>query len=219
MKSSVKKIIMVLSCLTILLSSMTLTSAFEYNSNNQDSNIVTIYRYGPDGNIMPVTLSVDKESKNLKKILINKCKELLENDSQIQDFLNNLTFNFTVDAGYLFIKSQGRGFHFKTKTEVRILAKFKLFKLMMPRIKVRTNKDLVFCRYYNDEKANTTIKPIIRNMMGQNATKYVEGNHSILVSNFVGFTTWCGRFSFSPFDIMPRAFIGYGRLTLCNKFG
>jgi len=219
MKLTVKRLSIFLICLTLFLSSTGLASAFQNISNNSKIDTIIIYRYGPDGSVIPVELNVNLERKNLKEILIDKCKELLENDSQIQDFLSNVTFNFTADAGYLFIKSQGRGFHFKTKTEVKILTKFKLFKLMIPRIKIKTNKDLIFCRYYNDERANTTIKPIIRNIMGKNATKYIEGNHTIFVRNFVGYTTWCGRFSFSPFDILPRTFVGFGRLVVCNKIG
>lgn len=54
-------------------------------------------------------------------------------------------------------------------------------------------------------------------MIWGNATKTILGNHSVLVRNFVGYTTWCGRFSQSPLDILPRAFCGYARFVVCNK--
>ena len=50
-----------------------------------------------------------------------------------------------------------------------------------------------------------------------NTTKIVEGNHSILVINFKGFTTWDGRFSNSLFDILPRALCGVSGFVTVSK--
>lgn len=189
----------------------------------KQTKIVKIYRYGIDGSITEFDLNIEiKIDEDLGEMLVEKCSELLKNDDQIQDFLQNVTSNLTIDAGLLLVKSYGRGFHFKTKARlklferVRLLEKFEIFEFLFSKIRAIKNDKIIFCRY-NDTKAKTTIIPILRSMINESSIKNINGSHSVLVYDFIGYATWFGRFSFSPIDTLPRAFVGYGRLAVCNK--
>lgn len=123
---------------------------------------------------------------------------------------------------FLLIKSYGRGFYFKTKVKTKLferkrsLEKFEIPELLFSKIKsIRTDR-IVFCRY-NDTKAKTTVISILRSLSNESAVKIVSGSHSVFVYDFIGYTTWYGRLSFLPVDMLSRAFVGYGRLTICNK--
>jgi len=225
-KKSRKSIVFIV-CLIVLVSSFGYSMAksidsVNKNSNNSSIETMTIFRYGPDGSVTPIKVSLNlNKVDDLGEVLADKCNELFEKDTKMQMYLQNLlentTLNLSFSFGLLYIKSHGRGLHFKTKTIVTIITRFKIFKIMLPHFKVHIKKHLIFCRYKNDARAKTVITPLIRSMSDPNVTKIIEGNHSVLVHNFVGYTTWCGHFSKSPFDILPRAFCGLARLVICNK--
>lgn len=182
---------------------------------------VTLYRYGPDGSITPMQVDVTlEEGRTLGEILADKCSELVENDAELQKFLqdyikdrNELNRTFGVLSK---VKSHGKGFHFKTRFRIRIvgLKQFKIFPLLPPYFKKQIRVSMIYCRYPRDDQATTTITPLIG---GENATKYVEGNHTVFVFSFVGFAGWFRRFSPSPLNIIPRAFAGYALLVNCRK--
>ena len=71
--------------------------------------------------------------------------------------------------------------------------------------------------------ANTTFYPIIRSIFNPDSITHIEGNHTILVGKFYGYTTWTGRFSCLLSEILfqktllPRAFSGVGRIVVCYK--
>jgi hypothetical protein len=69
---------------------------------------------------------------------------------------------------------------------------------------------LIFCRYANDANANTSITPLFGE---DKETIYVEGNHMVFALGFIGYTSWFGRVSQSPFDIIARTFSGYALLV------
>ena len=186
---------------------------------NKKTQKVTLYRYGPDGSVKPVDVEVlFNNGQNLADAIAEKCEELAESDIEIQSFLgDNNTSNGTntsiLKLGFLSkVKSKGRGFHFKCKTKVNVLIRFKLFSLLLPKIRVWARTPIVFCKYSNDSRAHTTII----STQDSNLTKVVEGSHSVFIYNFVGFTSWCGRFSFSPFDVLPRSFSGYAMFVSCK---
>ncbi|HDQ16434.1 MAG TPA: hypothetical protein ENN45_05190 [Bacteroidetes bacterium] len=229
MKKIVKTSIAISACLAILLSSVGFSLAEETENDEQHQSMtITLYRHGIDGSVTPVNTEIDlSNGLDYEEVLANKCDDLLKNDVEFQRQLENLTSNFTVAAGFLFITSRGKGFHFESKTRTRliknskifgkILDKINIFKIKLPKLGLFERKSIVFCRYPNDSAAITTITPIVRSIINGSHVKTVQGNHSVYVYNFVGYTTWWGRFSFSPFDIFPRAFSGYGKITICNN--
>ena len=229
MKKTVKTSIAILACLLLLISSTGYSLAKETKKDEeQQSMTVTFYRYGIDGSITPINTEIGVgKGQNVEEKLANKCSELLQNDGELQNILENLTLNFTVAAGFLFVKSSGKGFHFESKTRTKLLkrpkilskllSKIKFFKIKLPKLKLFDKKPYLFCRYPKDPEANTTITPIVRSIVNESYIKNVQGNHSVFVYDFVGYTTWCGRFSFSPLDVLPRAFAGYGRVIICNN--
>ena len=226
MKRTIKTSITMVACLLILFSSVGYSLAEETKKDVKlQSMTITLYRYGIDGSVTPIDTEIDiGEGKNFEEKLANKCSELLQNDGQLQNLLENLTSNLTATAGFLFIKSSGKGFHFESKTRIKLLKrpkilskllnKIKFFKIKLPKIKLFHKKTYLFCKYAKDPTANTTIIPLIRSAINESYIKNVQGNHSVFVYDFVGYTTWCGRFSFSPLDILPRAFAGYGRTAI-----
>lgn len=202
---------------------------YEDTIKESEQKTITIYRVGPNGGIIPIKINVEEDVENLGEFIEQKCDELFEKDLELQEYIkmlqeedNNTKSNISGIYGFIRIKSNGRGFHFKTKTNVRIVTRFKLFKIMLPRITISTKRCLVFANYANDQKAKTTFYPLLRPnyYSGENMTaKVIEGPHSVTVTKFTGYTTWIGRFSnfLFDFDIMPRAFSGVGRLVLCKS--
>ena len=175
------------------------------------SNKVLIYRHGPDGSITPVKIDLELEDEqDIGEAIIEKLDELLDNDQEIQDLMQLL--NFTIDFGVR-IKSRGKGIHFQTLFFEKILIKFILFRLGLPRIAPICAKPLIYCKYLKDEQAKTTIKFLY----GFGESTEMKGKHAVIIHNFIGYTTWFRRFSITPFNILPRAFSGYARLAFCRE--
>ena len=158
--------------------------------------------------------------------LEDKCKELFEKDTEIQNFtknkINSFTenrtqFNLSFDFGFLHVKSKGRGFHYNTVLLGQIIFRYALFRLGLPRPQSIFAKPLVFCRYSRDNSSQTTITPIIRSAFRTNETTQINGNHSLLLISFVGITSWVGRFSRTPFDIIPKTLNGIARFAFWNE--
>ena len=99
-----------------------------------------------------------------------------------------------------------------TKSYKKILLRFIRFRLALPRLNTLLTSPFVFCRYKKDLNANTTITSLLLSN-----TKYVSGNHTVIVHNFIGFTTWFGRFSFSPLDLISRSLFGVAKFAICIK--
>jgi len=221
MRNTTKKIIILHICLIIISSSFALVSAegiddvFVKNIPIEETLTSTesmvFYRYGPDGKITPVKVDLDLKSyDSIDEAISSKCDELFEKDYEMQNFFEgpNLT------SGVLCkVKSHGKGFHYKSLILERLLLKFVLIRMGLPRLQTLISTPFVICRYSKDETANTTIVSIL----DKNLTTGMEGNHTVLVYNFIGYTTWIGRFSKSLFNIIPRAFSGYAKLAICRR--
>jgi len=230
-----KKICLILVVLIFCASSLATASIIpiskiETNSlKNTSTKTVTICRYGPDRTITPIKMDITlKEEQNIEEILAEKCSELTENDDEIQDHINNLINNTNGTSLFSVLKSKGKGFHFKTKIrfrmeklhfprmpkEIPLLVKIKLLIYFNFNKPVTKPTNIIFCKYANDAQANTTITSLVG---GENATRYIEGNHSVFALGFIGYTGWLGHFSFTPFNLRPRAFAGYAMLVNCKE--
>jgi hypothetical protein len=58
---------------------------------------------------------------------------------------------------------------------------------------------------------------MIRSALRINETKQINGSHSLLLISFVGITTWLGRFSITPSNIVPKALNGVARFAFWNE--
>ena len=227
MKISIKKLIVLFIFLTFLLPIIPVSSSENLNSLNLSEKInlkdapctkkcCTIYRLGPDGSVKPIIVNIDiNRGEDIGESIANKCEELFEKDAEMQNLLKleleNLTFGFICK-----IKSHGRGFHYKSLFLEKIVTRFVFFRLGLPRLTTVFHKTLVVCRYPKDINAKTKITQIF----GKNNTSktvIIKGNQTVIAQNFIGYTTWLGRFSKSFLDLIPRAFAGFARFVVCNK--
>lgn len=220
MKSMYKKSLAVAICFLFMLTIAQAGICKTVNSKNKEetekkvyTQEITLYRYGLDGEINPVEVEiVAEEGEDLSKVVQEKCKELFKEDEELQGYVQDLetkanNSGFKFGWGSYRISSRGIGSHFKTKWIIRLVIKFILFKLGLPRLNLPGRRRVIYCNYNTDPKANTTVEPIL-GILGTRQRTSVEGNHSVFVNNFRGFTTWIGRFSKS--SLIPRAFYGIG---------
>ena len=220
-----KKLIVIFILLVFVTSGITTTSALtvhnnivgDQNESSLDRTIqtkkVTLYRYGPDGSTTSIEVEINlNDEQNIGEIMADKCEELFENDEEMQN--QPKLFNYSI--GFVCkVKSYGKGSHYKTMLIEKLIVRFILFRLGLPRLFTILNKPLVLCKYQSDSDAKTVYNPILR----PNATPVtVNGTHKVAAINFLGFTSWFGRFSFSLFDVVPRAFSGIANLVVCKKF-
>lgn len=217
MRKISKKTISLIVAITFLLTTIATASALtiDNKSNTDETEIIystekiTIYRYGLDGKVQPIEIEVnEKDGQTIDDALMKKCDELFENDVEMQKAMNSTNKSISFFSR---VTSQGKGFHYKSMLLESIAYRFILIRLGLPRLSTFLHKTIVFCKYTNDINAETTIRPIL-----SNTTKVMEGSHSVFILNFIGYTTWIGRFSKSPFDLAPRHFSGIGRFVFCK---
>ena len=222
MNKGYKKITAILITITFLLTLASTSSAFSIKKENLNfeektqteeeflEETVTIFRHGLDGSINPIEVDIRyKEGQDVSEAINEKCDELLLEDNEIQDFLGNVS-NISIGA-FCKIQSKGKGFHYQMKLLGKIAIRYILFRLGLPRIHTILNKPVILCKYKNDPKANTTITSMI--LKGRK--QFTEGDHIVFVHSFVGYTSWFGRFSFTPFNLFPRSFTGYAKFATC----
>lgn len=209
-----KKLITIVVTLAFILTGISSVSAIEtYETEEKGITStfpVTIYRHGLDGSITPIDIDLKlEEGQDLGEVIADKCQELFENDVELQEYLKDTG----ISLGFVCkIKSRGRGFHYQAKLIEKLLLRFIKFRLALPRLNTLLTKPLVFCRYKKDLRANTTISSLLFN-----TSRYMNGNHTVIVHNFVGYTSWFGRFSFSPLNLVPRSFFGVAKFAICIK--
>ncbi len=221
MKNISKKIIALTICLLFLLTiaevSVSKTiSKKEYSKTKEivETKTYTLYRYGNNGKITPVQVEIDiTEDTDLSKVLEEKCVELFNEDEELQKNIEEIkneknNSNSSMDLGLFYIKSRGKGFHFKSKLLVKILTKILLFSIGLPNFKVNPKRRTIICNYRNDPNAYTNINPII-SLKGENNNTFINGSHRVIAKSFRGYTTWLGRFSFAR--LLPRTFVGTTR--------
>ncbi|OGS41155.1 MAG: hypothetical protein A3K77_07330 [Euryarchaeota archaeon RBG_13_31_8] len=228
MKITLKKIIVIFIMLVFVLPSITVSSSETIKISRSVENIglkqpscpkkcYTIYRFGLDGSITPIQVDIDvDESQYIGESIANKCEELFEKDSEMQSLieieLENLTFGFLCK-----VKSHGRGLHYKSMMLEKAISRFVLFRLGFPRATTILHNTFIVCRYPKDIRAKTKITQFFGKNDTINKTMIVEGNHTVIVQNFIGYTTWLGRFSKTILNLVPRAFAGFARFVICNK--
>jgi len=225
MKKNYNKPLAIIICVLFLLTIAQAGMSESLNSEKKEetkNEIITqkiiLYRYGINGEITPVEVEIDLTEEDLGKAMQDKCQELFEEDQELQDYFSNLEIK-TKKSGLNFgwgsyrISSHGKGYHFKTKWILRLIIKIIIIKLGLPRINLPGRRRVIICNYNKDPNANTTIEPIL-GIIGTRSLTYIEGNHSIFVNNFAGFTTWIGRFSRS--FLLPRAFYGVGTFFIAK---
>lgn len=219
MNTLVKKSVVVIICLTFLISAVGSSTAIIIKSKEtaeevpQQTETITLYRYGPDGSVTPIIVEFKiEDDQGYMDALIEKCQEILDDDVEIRNYFNsddtnesNSSLKFGKKA---FVISYGRGFHFKMKWRLSFLFINRLFSLSIPKIILKINRPWIFCNYGNDSKAKTIIRP---NQL-INHTQVINGSHSILLRNFVGLAMWSGRFQKS--NIMPRLIIGKAKYVV-----
>lgn len=221
MNELTKKVTVIFLSLIFISSAVTITTASNISVQTIDveektqENEITLLRYGPDGSVTPVTIQFEvKEGQELIEALIEKCQEIFDNDVEFQNFFKNgenetnSSFNYGQKASVI---SYGRGFHFKTKFRFSFLLINRILAVSIPKILVKFNRPTVFCRYTNDSKAKTTIRP----NQSVNTTQVINGSHSVILTNFVGFTLWSGRFQKSR--SIPRLIIGKAKHVVTHK--
>ncbi|MCJ7572312.1 MAG: hypothetical protein MUO82_10640 [Candidatus Thermoplasmatota archaeon] len=231
MNDALKKAVVSISVLLFLISAMSPTYAMSISNNAKilvepQQKIMTIYRVAPDGSITPVGIDIAEETEDIGKYLESKCSELFEEDIEMQTLFQKLQSKETKDSnlpdniGLIRIKSYGRGFHIKTKIDL-LNSQFIFLRILLATFLISPKKSLVV-GFYKDEKANTTFYPIVRSKSIPDSVKYIQGNHTIIVGKFYGYTTWIGRFScllselFFKKELLPHAFSGVG-LVVCYK--
>ena len=213
-----KKLIISFISIVILISGLTTASAVTIEKENPNikgdeptlqTETVTLYRFGLDGSLTPVEVEVKlKEGQDLNEAIEEKCLELLENDPEFQETLDDNTTRGTLSK----VRSRGRGLHLKLRPAIQWPVKYKLFPMLPPYIFRRLHIPIVFCKYTRDNKAFTTITPLI----GGNATT-IDGPHSVLCMGFYGFKWWAGHVSLLGFGLRT-GFVGFSILTKVNKF-
>jgi hypothetical protein len=184
-----------------------------------------------DGSITPLEVDLSLEDgQDIEDALDAKCRELLEEDEELQEqvqALQDLTFGAIV-----YIESKGKGFHYQAKLIEKLFLRFWLWKLVLPRVALFMARPVVFCRYDKDPTAETyykTISPtkyinyyipdeLEKLLWRQEREVTIKGNHSVVVNSFIGITTWMGRFSYTPLNVRAKSFFGYGRFVITNKF-
>ena len=219
MNTLVKKSVVVIICLTFLISAVGSSTAVIIKSKETTEEVseqietITLYRYGPDGSVTPITVEFKiEDDQEYMDALIEKCQEILDDDAEIISYFNNdddNESNSSLKFGKkAFVTSYGRGFHFKMKWRLSFFLTQRLFTFSLPKIIIKLNRPWVLCNYKNDSKAKTIIRP---NTL-VNHTQVINGSHSIMLRNFVGLAMWSGRFQLS--NIMPRLIIGKAKYVV-----
>jgi len=218
MNNSLKKAVVILLSLIFISSAISIATAdvaLKEKTIVLQEKEITLLRYGPDGSVTPITIQFEvKEGQELIEALIEKCQEIFDNDVEFQKFFSmeedetNSSLNFGQKA---FVISYGHGFHFKMKFRLSFLLMNRILAVSIPKIVVKFNRPTVFCRYANDSNAKTIIRP---NKL-VNSTQVINGSHSVLLTNFVGFALWSGRFQRSK--SIPRLVIGKAKYVVTRE--
>jgi len=226
MRQITKKMVVMFMLALLLVSGLAGASTLYIPNNLPDdsaySEIVTLYRYGPDGTIIPVNVNVAYgEGQNLDEAIVKKCSELLDNDVEMQDYISS---NGLKNISYWsHVSSWGIGQHWKSPFRFRIpllmLLRFKLFPDVPFRYKIFGINVIpwVFCNYSNDENAHTKIETLSTPTRPKNTT-IIYGMHNVLAIGFFGYTYWLGTHA-KWFDDSGKetGFDGYAIITWIQR--
>jgi hypothetical protein len=224
-----KKLTVISVLLLFLVSGFAGASFASIKDNLSDDSVnnetVTLYRYGPDGTVTPIQVNIDLEDgQNVDEAVAEKCSELFNNDMAMRSYLSdgNSSINF---SGMAHIRSVGTGFHWKSPVGFRIpfttILRYRMFSVVPLRYKLFGMKVIprVYCEYLNDKDAVTEITPLPTPMMHSGNTTRIEGNHTVAIFGFVGYTGWWGMNAKYIDAHKMRTWIdGYAFFTACVKF-
>ena len=229
MHQIMKKLTVVSVLLFVLVSGLAVASSVSIPKSSIDDSIrtetVTLYRYGPDGTVTPIQVNIDlKEEQNIDEAIAEKCSELFGNDMAMRSYLSdgNSSINF---SGLAHIRSVGVGFHWKSPVGFRIpfttILRYRMFSVVPLRYKIFGMKVIprVYCEYLNDKDAVTEITPLPTPLRHSGNTTRIEGNHTVAIFGFVGYTGWWGMNAKYIDAHKMRTWIdGYAFFTACVKF-
>ncbi len=220
MRTIVKKVQVSAVLLILIFSGLVTASAHEGTPVE-----TVIYRYGPDGSIKPIKVTLDVgQGEDVGGAILDKCSDLLENDAWIQNFIFNWSFlkNWSFFSE---IKSSGKGFHWKSPFSFRIpftiLFRYKLFTWIKLRYRLFGINVIprVYCNYTKGPDAYTEITPLPTPARQNPNTTRIEGNHSITVIGFIGYVGWRGiNAEWIDYKNMETGFAGYSLATHYNKY-
>ena len=225
MKNSIKKSIVVLICLFLFTSTLVSINAKENKfSTTEEKQVktITLYRCGVEGEVESIDVTFEySDLDELSELIQKKCEELFETDKDLKELYEDILSDVnakarTYDIGWLFVKSRGVGTHIQWKVRLTVFLKLKIFKGVFPKIASKA-KWQIYCKYLNDSRSETSITPIVQYLMGMKGARVINGSHSVYVRKFFGYTSWIGRMSLSPSDVIPRSFVGIARVAICNK--
>ncbi len=190
------------------------------NSSNALSKTIVLYRYGPNGSVVPVLLELS-EGENNRQGLLDACGTLLEQDTEIQNFIFNNTSLEVMSR----VNSYGKGFHWKSPFSFRIpltmLFRYRLFDSIKLRYKLLGLNSIprVVCNYPEDENAKTEIMPLPLPVRQQPNATIITGPHEVRVLGFVGYAMWRGM-NAGWFDArqLPTGFDGYAVFVSCSNY-
>jgi len=200
-----KKILITFLFITLLYGSTITLARTETTTEDTIQITDVIYRFGPDGTVTPMTLTITmKADEKREDALYTACVEKALNDAELQTYLQNILGNNTNIA---FIKSRGRGLHTDRVNLVPVKRIFKKFPNLPPFHRlVKIHK--IHANYRIDQNAYSLVKPLLKT----NSTDY-SGTHSVSVQGFVGYTTWIGMIAERGFFVRC-GFAGYGLVTI-----
>ena len=217
MKKILKKSIAIFMLFTFLTSLVLTSSAISMSSNLNTSvkivtaestsqfKEVTIFRHGPDKSITPMTVTIEiKNNQDLGEAIADKCLELFDNDTEMQPLIS---FNNSTTTILSKIRSHGRGLHLKSMFHMQLLKRLKILPFLPPYFRTAIFLPVNFCKYSNDPKAKTVVKPII-----SQENKTYEGPHSVLNIGFIGYSGWIGHVSYLGF-ILRTGYAGVSAFT------
>jgi hypothetical protein len=223
MNKLLKKAIVILLCLSFILTTVSFSSAEKlsykaiYNlkkpiQNNEITKEITVYRHGPDGSITPQKVIIKiEEGQDIGEVIAEECEKLFTNDIEMQSFLKgNNSSSYFVKR----VTSYGRGLHLKIKPRIQLDKRVDLFPLLPPYSKTAYFVPIRYCRYNNDPGAYTRISGLNSR---KNITQEYHGPHQIFSVGFIGFTGWIGHISFLGF-VMRTGFAGISLYVTGSEF-
>ena len=152
----------------ILFFGLTISSSLNAGplESNNYSEEITIYRYGLNGEIKPLKIQVSSlEEKSLADIVNDKCKELFENDKELQ----KLTQSEENNSKWFEVKSEGKGFFFCFRPVI-----FKNRHILW--------RTVLICRYFYQGDHT-----LIRDNKTSDWTPLLEDVHEIRIIGFTGY--------------------------------
>ncbi len=191
-----KKLVVIASLSILLLCNLASVSTAQTNTSLQESQIL--------------------------ELINEKCSDLFGGGDNSTISFNNSTIKV---SGLVRIRSWGGGFHWRSSFAFRIpftiILKYRLFDIIPLRYKIFGMKvtPRVYCTYLDDTKAFTEITPLPTPMRPNPSKIRIEGNQTVAVFGFVGYTAWRGtNAEFIDDKEWRTGFDGYASLVVCKSY-